>query len=287
MTLSRGGAWTAALLGIAIISVFDFFSGTELRVYPLYFAPISVVAWHVGRRDALGAAGLGSLGWFGSNFAAGLAFSHSGLWIANALVHAASFAIVGSLIATLKAALTHERELSRTDPLTSLLNSRAFYAEAAWVLALCRRKDHPVTLAYLDLDNFKAINDSQGHQAGDDLLRTVADLLRASTRPSDLCARLGGDEFAILLPEADPREASVALERLRARLAETAGAHGCSVTGSIGAVTFLKVPENLEAMVSAADSRMYVAKAAGKNRLHLEVVGADGKPVPAGASPPL
>ena len=273
--MSRGRVWIAALLGIAMITGIDFFSGTELRVYPLYYAPISLVAWHVGRRDALAAAALGALGWLGSNLAAGLTFSHPGFWIANTLVQAASFAIVGSLIATLRTALNRERELSRTDPLTSLLNSRAFYKEAAWVLALCRRKDHPVTLAYIDLDNFKAVNDSQGHQKGDDLLRTVAALLRTSTRPSDLCARLGGDEFAILLPEADPREASVALERLRARLAETASASGCSVTCSIGAITFIKVPENLEEMVSAADSRMYVAKAAGKNRLHLEVMSAD------------
>jgi diguanylate cyclase (GGDEF)-like protein len=194
----------------------------------------------------------------------------------NTLVQAASFAIVGLLIAALRGALIRERGLSRTDPLTSLLNIRAFYEEAAWILALCRRKGRPVTLAYLDLDNFKAVNDAMGHHAGDDLLRRVAALLRASTRPTDLCARLGGDEFAVLLPEVDPRDAAVTLERLLLRLSEAAASDTCRVTGSIGAITFTTVPEDLEDMVRAVDSRMYVAKAEGKNRLHLETAGRGG-----------
>jgi diguanylate cyclase (GGDEF)-like protein len=189
------------------------------------------------------------------------------------VLQGASFATVGYLIATLRAGLLRERGLSRTDPLTGLLNGRAFHEEAALVLALCRRKGRPVTLAYLDLDNFKVVNDTLGHQAGDDLLRKVALLLRASTRPSDLCTRLGGDEFAVLLSDADSREAQVALERFRSVLSETTALDRCPVTVSIGAVTFLTVPESLETMLSEADSRMYVAKGEGRNRLRLEVLG--------------
>jgi diguanylate cyclase (GGDEF)-like protein len=184
-------------------------------------------------------------------------------------VQAVSFAIVGLLIATLRGSLVRERGLSRADPLTSLLNTRAFYEQAPGALALCRRKGRPVTLAYIDLDNFKAVNDTLGHQAGDDLLRRVSVLLRASTRPSDLSARLGGDEFALLLPELDHGEAGAALERLRSRLADSFDWGRCPVTVSIGAVTFNTVPEHLEDMVKAADSLMYSAKTEGKNRLRL------------------
>ncbi len=265
--------WIAGLLAIVFIGWIDFASGTELRVFPLYYVPISLVAWHAGRTGALVAAALSALAWLESNFLAGLQFSYHELWVANTLVQGASFATVGYLIASLRAGLMRERGLSRTDALTGLLNSRAFYEEGARALALCRRKGRPVTLAYIDLDNFKTVNDTLGHQAGDDLLQRIAGLLRASIRPSDLCSRLGGDEFAVLLPDADSREAHVALERIRSLLSERSAEHRCPVTSSIGAVTFLTVPEKLETMLSEADSRMYAAKQAGKNRLHLEVLG--------------
>lgn len=270
-TLNPVAAWVAAAALIALIGWFDFFSGTELRVFPLYYAPISLLAWNVGRIGALVAAALSALAWVGGNFLAGLRYSDPSLWIANTLVLAISFAIVGLLISTLKSALLRERALSRTDPLTTLLNRRAFYEEGGRILALCRRKNHPLTLAYLDLDNFKAVNDAMGHQAGDDMLREVAGILRASTRPSDLCARLGGDEFVLLLPESDAREATIALERLRLLVSERLAGRAVPVTCSLGAVSFEPAPEDMEAMVTAADSRMYAAKGAGKNRLHLEV----------------
>lgn len=276
-TTSRLRIWITAAFGIAAIGSIDFISGVEVRVFPLYYAPISLVAWHAGRSAALVAATLSAIAWLVSNSLAGLQFSHAGFWIANTLVQATSFATVGVLIATLRTALMRERGLSRTDALTSLLNSRSFYEEATSILELCRRKRHPVTLAYIDLDNFKAVNDTLGHQAGDELLRSVGKLLRASTRPSDLCARLGGDEFVLLLAEVEAREAASALERLRSQLSDTMTLHAWPVTGSIGAVTFIIIPEDLEAMVSAADAQMYAAKGEGKNRLQLEIVGGDGK----------
>ena len=212
-------------------------------------------------------------------------FSHVGIWVANTIVQAISFAIVGLLISTLRAAVIRERELSRVDSLTSLLNARAFYDEAGRILALCRRKGGPVTVAYIDLDNFKAVNDRLGHRAGDDLLRTVADVLRTCIRPSDLSARLGGDEFSILLPEVGPHEAAATLERLRSLLADTVASSAGPVSASIGGVTFITAPEDVEAMVQQADSRMYAAKATGKNRVHLDVAGhgAEERSVAAGA----
>jgi diguanylate cyclase (GGDEF)-like protein len=275
---NRVVVWIAASLGIAAIGGIAFFSGTELRVFPLYYAPISLVAWRIGRSSALLATCLSTAAWLGSNLLAGLQYSHPVVWVVNTLVQATSFAIVGFLIATLKTALIRERRLSRTDPLTSLLNTRAFYEEAPRLLALCRRNERPVTLAYIDLDNFKAVNDVLGHQAGDDLLQSMAALLRGSTRPSDLCARLGGDEFAVLLPEAGQADAALALERLRVRVSEAMASEACTVTCSIGAVTFLTIPEDLEAMVRAVDAGMYVAKANGKNRLHLETVRGTAAP---------
>ncbi|MBK5257571.1 MAG: GGDEF domain-containing protein [Vicinamibacteria bacterium] len=268
--------WSGSVVMIVGIGWIDFFSGTELRLFPLYYAPISLLAWNVGRTGALAAAFISATAWFGCNYLAGMEFSSPGLWMANTLVLGTSFAIVGLLISTLKVALTREQELSRTDPLTSLLNRRAFYEEGGRILALCRRKNRPVTLAYMDLDNFKTVNDTLGHDAGDGLLRIVSEALRASTRPSDICARLGGDEFAVLLAEADPGDATVVLERLRRMVSDRFASMAVPVTCSLGAIAFMVAPEHMDKMVSAADSRMYAAKAAGKNRLHLEVEGAGG-----------
>lgn len=268
--------WAAAGFAIVLIGGVDYFTGVEIRVFPLYYAPVSFVAWHSGRSGALLVATLCALAWLGSNLLAGLRFSNLDIWIVNTLVQGSSFTIVGLLIATLRAAALRERALSRTDPLTSLHNVRAFYDDANRVLALCRRKGRPATMAYIDLDNFKSVNDRLGHRAGDDLLRTVAQKLRAAIRPSDLSARLGGDEFAILLPEVGSDEAAATLERLRSLLADTVTPTAGPVSASIGGVTFITVPEDAEAMVQQADSRMYVAKAMGRNRVRLEVTGHGG-----------
>jgi diguanylate cyclase (GGDEF)-like protein len=214
------------------------------------------------------------LSWLGSNLLAGLHFSHPFLWVANTLVQGASFSIVGVLISTLKDALGRERALSRTDPLTALPNSRAFYEEAGRILALCRRKRWPVTLAYLDLDNFKSVNDTLGHNAGDDLLCAVAERLRRAVRRCDHPARLGGDEFVVLLPELGP-DAAAALERLRTTVADVVSRHG-HVTISVGGVTFLTVEQDVDQMVHRADAQMYHAKAAGKNRVHHAVEAGTG-----------
>jgi diguanylate cyclase (GGDEF)-like protein len=268
--------WLVVVLGTVMIASVDYFTGVELRVYPLYYAPISLVAWYRGRSSVLIAAPLCALVWFGSNFLAGLRFSHPDLWVANTLVQGASFAVVGLLINTLRASLAREREVSRTDPLTSLRNSRAFYEEASRMLASCRRHRRPITLAYIDLDNFKAVNDTLGHEAGDELLRRIADQLHAAIRPSDLLARLGGDEFALLLPEVGPPEAAVTLERLQSSLTGTRASISGPATMSIGAVSFVSVPDDVEQMIRRADAGMYEAKTTGKNRIHLVVAGDDG-----------
>ena len=258
------------LTGIALVGVIDYASGTELRVYPLYFGPVGLLAWHSGRAGALAGGLLSAFAWLVANGLAGMRFSTEALWAANTAVHGTSFVLFGLVMTALRDALAKAQHLSRTDPLTGLFNSRAFEEDAAPVLSLCRRTGRPVTLAYIDLDHFKSVNDRQGHQAGDALLRATAEALHRSLRSSDVSARLGGDEFAVLFPEAGAREAAAALERIRATLTHVVGLTG--VTVSIGAITCLRPPLSIDGLSRRADALMYAAKEAGRDRVMHEVV---------------
>jgi len=274
--LSTAGTALLTILGVGLVGVIDFASGVELRVGPLYYLPLSLAAWRLGRAWTAAAAGLCTASWLGSNYMAGLDYSGPHIWLVNVAAQGASFVAVGLLIATLKGALVRERELSRTDALTSLLNGRAFYADAARVLALNRRTKRPATVACIDLDHFKKVNDTAGHHEGDRVLRAVAATILRCTRATDLAARMGGDEFVLLLPETGPQEARTTLERLQALLEETLAQTPGPVTASVGGVAFLAMPDDVQTMVQAADRELYAAKAAGKRRVRLEVVGGHG-----------
>jgi diguanylate cyclase (GGDEF)-like protein len=216
--------------------------------------------------------------WLASNSLAGLQYSLTVTWFINTGMQAASFATVGLLIAVVRKSLARERELSRSDPLTSMLNRKGFYEEAARLIALCRRAGRPLTTAYIDLDNFKAVNDELGHERGDEVLKTAAGLLKAAIRPSDVAARIGGDEFIVLFPELAGSEATAALERIRAALAGSLSSGRTPVSASIGGVTFAAAPDDIEDMIRAGDTQMYSAKAAGRNRVALHVFGDAGTP---------
>lgn len=266
--------WFVGASAIALTGYFDFVSGVELRVFPAYYLPISFVAWYHSRLAAMSIAALSTLAWLISNILAGLHFASAAIWIGNTVMQGLSFSLVAFMIATLRIALIRERALSRGDPLTSLLNSRAFYEDAEQIIIRCRRNERPVTVAYIDLDNFKAVNDRLGHKAGDDLLQQVADVLRVSIGAGDLSARLGGDEFAVLLPDVDARDATVTLNDICERLANAFAAGPVKVSSSIGGVTFTTAPDDVQAMIRNADTEMYVAKNAGKNRVQHVIAGA-------------
>lgn len=144
-------------------------------------------------------------------------------------------------------------ELSRTDPLTGALNRRGFGERFDAELLQSVRTGQPLSLLLLDLDRFKAVNDQQGHAAGDALLRWVVATAGAGVRPMDAVGRLGGDEFAVLLPRSGAADAQAASERLVAALAERA-------PSSIGVVSFPVDGSSTEELLRRADERLYAHK---------------------------
>jgi diguanylate cyclase (GGDEF)-like protein len=210
--------------------------------------------------------------WAWSNALAGQAYSAASILALNTVVQFVGFGVVAVLIAQVRRAEAQQASLARVDPLTGLLNRRALYEIGARVVARSRREHAPVVVAYIDLDGFKAINDTAGHEAGDRLLQEVAGRLQVAVRPSDLVARLGGDEFALLLPDLGQGDAEAILERIRVAVCAVLTPGGAQVTASIGAAGFADPPDHLDGMVARADEALYRAKREGKNRARYEEV---------------
>jgi len=172
----------------------------------------------------------------------------------------------------LRLSLRREKELARIDPLTSVPNRRAFYEVLQRERHRLQRTTRPLTLAYVDLDNFKEVNDNFGHKAGDSVLMTVASVMAGGLRKADVVARLGGDEFAILLPETNAEAAQQVMTKLHLRLLASMAQNGLPVTFSIGAVTFTVALESPEDLLQKADELMYFVKLHGKSNVRFETV---------------
>ena len=170
------------------------------------------------------------------------------------------------LLAWLVDSLRRQQELSGRDALTGAASRGRFVESAGLELEKARRSREPLTMGYIDLDNFKQVNDTLGHDAGDDLLRALVDIVQGSIRPSDTIGRLGGDEFALLLPETGFDDAHVVLERLRLAACRRPS-EGLAGHVSVGAITFDLAPSSVESMIKRADEAMYSVKKAGKNAL--------------------
>jgi diguanylate cyclase (GGDEF)-like protein len=135
-----------------------------------------------------------------------------------------------------------------------------------------RRYGRPITLIYIDVDNFKHLNDHYGHATGDELLKTIGMTLETSVRSTDMAARLGGDEFAVLLPETDEANAGIIVAKLRQNLEKAIGPKGWPVTFSFGVVTFPIALDSMEEMIKRADEFMYEAKRGGKSAVVSRVI---------------
>jgi diguanylate cyclase (GGDEF)-like protein len=261
-----------ALLFVVCVSIVRYLTGPEFAFSVFYVLPISLVSWHVGRWAGILVSTFSVLAWLAADLAMVGSYSHFFVPILNEALRYLVFLTISFILAALKNALERERALARTDPLTRLPNRRAFYELAEIELQKCCRHRRPITTVSIDIDDFKRVNDSFGHQAGDDLLCLVADIIRCNLRTTDLAARFGGDEFAILLPETGADAARTAVQRLQGQLLEAVRTREWPVTFSIGVVTFNDAPEAVDEMVKRADDLMYAVKQSGKNSIRQEVV---------------
>jgi diguanylate cyclase (GGDEF)-like protein len=170
-----------------------------------------------------------------------------------------------------------ERERARRDPLTRVLNRSALDERLPGEIERARRYDHPLTLLMVDLDDFKTVNDTRGHLAGDAVLVDVANQLTGVMRRSDLVVRFGGEEFVMVLPETGEAAAFALAERLRRRVIESPGSQG--VTLSVGIAVFPDAADSPDELIQCADRALYTAKSAGKNQTVVFAPPASGETV--------
>jgi diguanylate cyclase (GGDEF)-like protein len=167
--------------------------------------------------------------------------------------------------------VAHDRiiTLSYTDPLTGIANRRIFLESLGGAISFAQRHQTPLSLILADLDNFKSINDSFGHNAGDQVLQIFATHLMGGSRQEDLVARWGGEEFIMMLPGTGAKEATVLGERIRYRLEKTTfPSSDIRVTASFG-VTAYQLGDTVDGFIERADQALYEAKSLGKNQVTL------------------
>lgn len=217
--LSKSSIYLIAYLCVFLFGWLDYETGAEISLSFFYLIPITIVVWGNGKKPGILLSLISTIIWFLSNYLAGQEYSNILIFYWNAAVRAGFFLTTTFLLAEVRFLLKQERNLSRTDSLTGVLNRRAFYEFAELQFTTLKRTFHPFTVVHFDIDNFKRINDQFGHQVGDQLLQGVGDAISTFIRSKDRLVRLGGDEFLLYLPETGEAEARAIVSRLQENLA--------------------------------------------------------------------
>ncbi|MGA8863387.1 MAG: GGDEF domain-containing protein [Gallionella sp.] len=252
---------------IAMVAIFaiDMLTPPTIRLHMLYTFPIAAIAMHCPQRSRIIA------GLVLSVIFQFVTFLYDGIQIVSLVVDGA-IAFLSALLAiflarTLRKNYLATIELASTDGLTGLLNRRSFETIANLEIERLKRYGGVFSLALLDLDRFKRLNDSRGHHAGDMALQLLATILREKLRHTDTIARIGGDEFVILMPNTTAPECGSLCQHLSVQIADQMAASAYPVTASIGCTTYVHAPESMSAALQKADRAMYAAKTGGKNRV--------------------
>ncbi len=261
------------ILLVLIVGAVDHLTGSEISFSIFYLIPVCIGAWYSKHYLSAAICVISALTWLALDFNSGSQYSHAAIPFWNASVRFGFFVVIAILLERLKKNLEFHTSLAQLDSLTSLLNARTFKQRCSVYFLLASRHKHPLALGYLDLDGFKGINDTFGHNVGDEVLRAIGAILRARLRASDIAARLGGDEFGILLPETDCSGAQAFFRQLHDSLLELAGVNNWPLGVSIGVAVMYAPPAEPDEAIRMADALMYKVKNSGKNGIMFEEFG--------------
>lgn len=259
--------WMTGGLGmIILIFVFCLWTKNELSFSAFYLMPIILVAWFSGRRYGLMISVISAISWVTVDILVGGFTPHPLVSVWNATVRLSFFVLVALLIPYLRD-LAQEKDRAHIDDLTGIANRRRFFEVAQAELDRSQRYRRPFTVAYIDIDNLKIVNDRWGHRMGDELLCAFAAQAARLLRKTDTIARVGGDEFILMFPETDQAAAQMIISRMQATINHEMERNHWPVTFSIGVLTCENPSLTADELIRRADKLMYSVKNNGKNAI--------------------
>jgi diguanylate cyclase (GGDEF)-like protein len=256
------------LLGIGYL---DYLTQTTMTFSLFYMVPVALAAWHGGKRAGIILGIMGALVFFLAADILQGDFYHLATALWNTVMLLTVFLVIVHLLSSIKLLQHNEQKLVKNDTVTTAINSRYFYEVLQNEIDRAKRYARHFTLIYIDLDNFKKINEAFGRKEGDSALWHCVVTITGVLRKTDTIGRLGGDEFGCLLPETGFDAAGAVIVRLRAALEKEMVVHKWGTTISMGAVTFVKPPDKSDDALKMADSLMDGVKRAGKNGVEHKV----------------
>ena len=269
--LSCAHILSIALACVAIVGIPDYLFGFEISLSIFYLWPVGLATWYAGIYSGVAIAMISAVAGVAADVSEGHFAFHPAIMTWNGLLHLAFMLVVVYLLNKLHAHIENEKQLARLDPVTGIFNRRAFHEHLQHHLDLAEREANSIALAYVDLDDFKQVNDLSGHEEGDRVLRLVASTLTESIRRTDVVARLGGDEFALLIVDADQNKAERVITKIRLPLAQVFAHEQTAITCSIGCAIFQGTLPDVRSALGLADALMYQVKSQGKNAVAFKV----------------
>ena len=264
ITLKKTTAFALAISAWILIALLDSQITFEIGFSIFYLIPISLATYYGGFRQGLVISLLSALAWGFNDWYTGHRYANHWMPLWNIFMRLGYYILHSYMLRRYTTLLAYTSSLAYTDTLTGAFNTRYLARHIARLRETGRTAKQPVTLAYIDLDNFKEVNDTHGHDEGDQVLRVLAEETRKTIGENDIFARLGGDEFVVVIPERDFTAAKQIIEQLAMNVLAAFRRRGWPVTLSIGALTYNHAAKIPVSPMQQVDQLMYKVKKTGK-----------------------